>query len=181
MLALAGPTAAGKSALAHAAARALGAEIVVADPFQRYRGLEIAADSPRPPALAEVRHHCVGDLDLTDRSTAAGFARRAHAAIDACAAAGRPAVVSGGTGLYLRAALADLGFPAQSRASGGWPRTTQMRRSRPCGRATPPPPRPSTPPTRAGWRGPCRWPPAGAGAARRSGRHRRAVRPWWSR
>ena len=113
MLALAGPTAAGKSALAHAAARALGAEIVVADPFQRYRGLEIAADSPRPPALAEVRHHCVGDLDLTDRSTAAGFARRAHAAIDACAAAGRPAVVSGGTGLYLRAALADLGFPAE--------------------------------------------------------------------
>ena len=53
-LALAGPTAAGKSALAHAAALALGGEIVVADPFQRYRGLEIAADSPRAAALAEV-------------------------------------------------------------------------------------------------------------------------------
>ncbi len=95
---------------------ALGAEIVVADPFQRYRGLEIAADSPRPDALAEVRYHCVGDLALTERSTAAGFAERAHAAIDACATAGRPAVVSGGTGLYLRAALADLGFPAEGPA-----------------------------------------------------------------
>jgi tRNA dimethylallyltransferase len=113
VLALAGPTAAGKSALAHAAARALGAEIVVADPFQRYRGLEIAADSPRPAALAEVPHHCVGDLALSERSTAAGFAERAHAAIDGCAAAGRPAVVTGGTGLYLRAALSDLAFPAE--------------------------------------------------------------------
>jgi len=47
VLALAGPTAAGKSALAHAAARALGAEIVVADPFQRYRGLSAAISSPR--------------------------------------------------------------------------------------------------------------------------------------
>lgn len=113
MLALAGPTAAGKSALAHAAARELGAEIVVADPFQRYRGLEIAADSPRPAARAEVPYHCVGDLALTGRSTAAAFAERAHAAIDACVAAGRPAVVSGGTGLYLRAALSDLAFPAR--------------------------------------------------------------------
>jgi tRNA dimethylallyltransferase len=114
VLALAGPTAAGKSALAHAAALTLGAEVVVADPFQRYRGLEIAADSPRPAALAEVRYHCAGDLSLTERSTAAGFATRAHAAIDACAAAGRPAIVTGGTGLYLRAALADLAFPEEA-------------------------------------------------------------------
>ena len=113
MLALAGPTAAGKSALAHAAARELRGEIVVADPFQRYRGLEIAADAPRPAARAEVRYHCVGDLGLAERSTAAGFADAAHAAIDACVAAGRPAIVSGGTGLYLRAALADLAFPEE--------------------------------------------------------------------
>ncbi len=54
VLALVGPTACGKSALAHAAALALGGEIVVADPFQRYRGLEIAADSPRAAETAEV-------------------------------------------------------------------------------------------------------------------------------
>ena len=87
---------------------------MVADPFQRYRGLEIAADGPSPAARAEVAHHCVGDLSLTDRSTAAGFAARAHAAIDACAAAGRAAIVCGGTGLYMRAATADLAFPDEA-------------------------------------------------------------------
>ena len=114
MLAIVGPTAAGKSALAHAAARALSAEVIVADPFQRYRGLEIAADSPRPAETADVAYRCVGDLALTERSTAAGFAARAHAAIDACVDEGRVPIVSGGTGLYLRAALADLAFPAEA-------------------------------------------------------------------
>ncbi len=56
-------------------------------------------------------YHGVGDLALTERSTAAGFAALAHAAVDAALAAGRVPVVTGGTGLYLRAALADLGFP----------------------------------------------------------------------
>ena len=85
--------------------------MVVADPFQRYRGLEIAADSPRAAQLAEVPHHGVGDLALSEGSTAAGFARVAHAAIDRALAEGRVPVVAGGTGLYLRAALADLAFP----------------------------------------------------------------------
>jgi tRNA dimethylallyltransferase len=114
VLAIVGPTAAGKSALAHAAALALGADVIVADPFQRYRGLEIAADSPRPAQAAEVAYRCVGDLALTERSTAADFAARAHEAIDACVAAGRVPIVSGGTGLYLRAALSDLRFPPEA-------------------------------------------------------------------
>lgn len=113
VLALLGPTASGKSAVAHLVARELGGEIVVADPFQRYRGLEIAADSPRPRELAEVPYHCVGDLDLSERSTAASFAQAAHAAIDDILARGRVPVVSGGTGLYVRAALADLDFPPE--------------------------------------------------------------------
>ena len=53
----------------------------------------------------------MGDLALTEGSTAAGFARLAHAAIDSALARGRVPVVAGGTGLYLRAALADLAFP----------------------------------------------------------------------
>ncbi|MEA2446350.1 MAG: tRNA dimethylallyltransferase [Thermoleophilales bacterium] len=114
MLALVGPTACGKSALAHAAARALGGEIVVADPFQRYRGLEIAADSPRAAELAEVRHHGVGDLGLTERSTAATFAELAHRAIDDALSRGRVPIVTGGTGLYLRAAIAGMSFPADA-------------------------------------------------------------------
>jgi len=114
VLALVGPTACGKSALAHAVARALGGELIVADPFQRYRGLEIAADAPGAAARAEVRHHAVGDLALTGASTAAGFAAVAHTAIDAVLAAGRTPVVTGGTGLYVRAALGDLGFGAEA-------------------------------------------------------------------
>ena len=118
MLALFGPTAAGKSALAHAAALALGGEIVVADPFQRYRGLLIAADSPRPAERDEVTYHGVLDLELGESSSAAGFARVAHAAIDDILARGRVPIVAGGTGLYLRAAVADLGFPAASDPTG---------------------------------------------------------------
>lgn len=113
VLALFGPTAAGKSALAHAAALALGGEIIVADPFQRYRGLEIAADAPSARERAEVPYHFVGDLDLTQASTAGAFAAAAHQVIDAVRARGRVAVVSGGTALYLRAALTELGFPPE--------------------------------------------------------------------
>lgn len=108
MLALFGPTASGKSAVAHALAVVLGGEVIVADPFQRYRGLEIAADSPRAEARAEVAYHLVGDLALGEDSTAGGYAARAHEAIDDVAARGAVPIVAGGTGLYLRAALCDL-------------------------------------------------------------------------
>lgn len=114
VLAIMGPTASGKSAVAHRVARHLGGELVVADPFQRYRGLEIAADTPGQSARDEVPHHCILDLALTERSTAAAYAQRAHAAIDDILRRGRVPVVSGGTGLYVRAALSDLGFPPES-------------------------------------------------------------------
>lgn len=113
VLAVMGPTASGKSAAAHEVARRLGGELVVADPFQRYRGLEIAADTPGPAERDQVPHHCILDLALTERSTAAGYAERAHRAIDDILSRGRVAVVSGGTGLYVRAALCELGFPAE--------------------------------------------------------------------
>lgn len=115
VIAIVGPTAVGKSAVAHLVAQRLGGEIVVADPFQRYRGLEIAADSPRPPELDQVRYHLVGDLDLHQASNVAQYAAAAHAAIDDILVRGRVPIVSGGTGLYVRAALADLEFPPEAR------------------------------------------------------------------
>ena len=114
VLAIFGPTAAGKSALAHQVARTLDGEIVVADPFQRYRGLEIAADSPSARERREVPYHCVGDLDLTEATSAAGYAELAHSVIDAILERGRVPIVTGGTGLYLRAALTEMGFPPQA-------------------------------------------------------------------
>ncbi len=90
-------------------ARELGAEIVVADPFQRYRGLEIAADAPRAQDRRQVAYHLVGDLDLAHDSTAGDFAERAHAVVDRLADDGDGVpIVAGGTGLYVRAALCDL-------------------------------------------------------------------------
>ncbi len=86
----------------------------MADPFQRYRGLEIAADAPSATERAEVSYHMVGDLDLTQTSSAAGYAVAAHAAIDDILLRGRLPIVTGGTGLYLRAALAELDFPMQA-------------------------------------------------------------------
>lgn len=117
MLVIAGPTAAGKSALAHAVALQLGGEIVVADPFQRYRGLEITADSPSELSRREVVYHCVGDLRLDQSSSAADFAIKAHSAIDACMHVERVPIVSGGTGLYLRAAISDMQFPPSGDAT----------------------------------------------------------------
>lgn len=85
---------------------------MVADPFQRYRGLEIAADSPTQRDRREVVYHFVGDLALTETSSAGSYARAAHRVIDGILASGRVPIVAGGSGLYLRAALADLDFPA---------------------------------------------------------------------
>lgn len=99
--------------MAHGAARELGGEIIVADPFQRYRGLEIAADSPRPEQRAQIPHHGVGDLGLDEGSAAGSFAALAHRAIDDALARGRVPIVSGGTGLYLRAAIAQMSFPPE--------------------------------------------------------------------
>lgn len=108
MLALFGPTACGKSAVAHALAREMGGEVLVADPFQRYRGLEVASDAPGPAARAEVTYRFVGDLELHEESRAGGFAQAAHAVVDDLVGRGRVPIIAGGTGLYLRAATCDL-------------------------------------------------------------------------
>ena len=92
----------------------LNGEIIVADPFQRYRGLEIAADAPSAAERAEVPYHLVGDLDLTQSSSAAEYAAAAHATIDDILGRDRVPIVAGGTGLYLRAALAELDFPDEA-------------------------------------------------------------------
>ena len=116
VLALFGPTAVGKSALAHAAALELGGEIIVADPFQRYRGLEIAADAPSERERAEVPYHFVGDLELTDASSMGEYADLASARIADVLARGRVPLVAGGSGLYVRGALAELEFAPRASA-----------------------------------------------------------------
>ena len=127
IVALFGPTGVGKTAVAVALAerlRAAGEDPVAvsADALQIYRGLEVLTGAPTAAERAALEHRLVGVLPLTASASAGDYARRAHAEIDALLAAGRRPVVVGGTGLYLRAALADLDLrpPAPAGAREHW-------------------------------------------------------------
>lgn len=105
MIAVFGPTASGKTAVAEALAERLPAEVVSADAMQVYRGLPILTNqAERPTRLTAI-------WPLDHEASVAEYAELAHAAIDEILAAGRTPIVVGGTGLYLRAALADLSVP----------------------------------------------------------------------
>lgn len=101
-----GPTASGKSDVAELLAARLGTEVVSADALQVYRGLPILTNQPQHST------HLVAIRDLDEEMSVGEFATLAHESIDALVEAEGAAVVAGGTGLYLRAALADLAIPA---------------------------------------------------------------------
>jgi tRNA dimethylallyltransferase len=105
VLAIFGPTASGKSAVAEALTERIPAEILSADAMQAYRGLPVLTNQPERPTLL------VGIWPLHHEGSVGEFQRLAHVAVDEVLAAGRTPVVAGGTGLYLRAALAELGLP----------------------------------------------------------------------
>jgi len=106
VIAVFGPTASGKTAVAEAIADRLRTEVVSCDALQVYRGLPILTNQPsRPTAL-------VGICEIDAEMSVGAYATLAHAAIDELVTRTGEAVVSGGTGLYLRAALADLAVPA---------------------------------------------------------------------
>jgi len=114
LVAVVGPTASGKSALALRLARARSGEIVSCDSLQVYRGLDVGSAKPTPSERAEVRHHLVDVAGPDEPFSAATYARLARLALADIAARGRLAVVAGGTGLYLRALLQGL-FEGPSR------------------------------------------------------------------
>ena len=114
LVAVVGPTASGKSALALRLARDRAGEIVSCDSLQVYRGLDIGSAKPTPEERAAVRHHLVDVADPDEPFSAARYARLARAAVADIAARGRLPVVAGGTGLYLRALLQGL-FEGPSR------------------------------------------------------------------
>jgi tRNA dimethylallyltransferase len=114
VVAIFGPTASGKSAVAEALAERIPAELVSADAMQAYRGLPILTNQSAAPA------RLVRIWPLDHEGSVGEYAALAHAAIDEILAAGRTPVVVGGTGLYLRAALADLELPAPSADRARW-------------------------------------------------------------
>ena len=116
VIGLFGPTASGKSDVAAAVAQLIPAVVVSADAMQVYDGLPILTNrSPHPERL-------VGIWPLSHEASVGEYAPLAHAAIDERLAAGLTPIVAGGTGLYFRAALAELDFPparARAHANGG--------------------------------------------------------------
>jgi len=103
-----GPTASGKTALALALARRFQGEIVNCDSVAMYREFEIGTAKPTPAERAEIPHYLVDCIDPLASVTAGDYSRQARAALRDISQRARLPIVSGGTGLYLRALLAGL-------------------------------------------------------------------------
>ncbi|MEO6171462.1 MAG: tRNA (adenosine(37)-N6)-dimethylallyltransferase MiaA [Lysobacter sp.] len=107
-IALMGPTASGKTALALDWAERLGGEIISVDSALVYRGLDIGAAKPDVAELARAPHHLIDVREPWQPYSAAEFAADARAALDAIVARGRVPILAGGTGLYFHALLHGL-------------------------------------------------------------------------
>ncbi|MET7398337.1 tRNA (adenosine(37)-N6)-dimethylallyltransferase MiaA [Dactylosporangium sp. NPDC005572] len=111
VVAIVGPTAAGKSALSLRLAHALQGEVINADSMQLYRGMDIGTAKLTVAEREGVPHHVLDIWDVTEPASVAVYQELARAAIDDVAARGRVPLLVGGSGLYVRAVLEDFEFP----------------------------------------------------------------------
>ena len=111
VLAVVGPTATGKTALAVALARRLGGEVVNADSMQLYRGMDIGTAKPDLAERGGVPHHLLDLWHVREPASVAEYRLRARAEIDRLRGSGVVPLLVGGSGLYVRAVLDELDFP----------------------------------------------------------------------
>ncbi|WP_028814197.1 tRNA (adenosine(37)-N6)-dimethylallyltransferase MiaA [Streptomyces flavidovirens] len=111
VIAVVGPTAAGKSDLGVALAQHFGGEVVNADSMQLYRGMDIGTAKLTPGERGGIPHHLLDIWDVTEAASVAEYQRLARAQIDRLLAEGRTPVLVGGSGLYVRGAIDALEFP----------------------------------------------------------------------
>jgi tRNA dimethylallyltransferase len=111
VIAVVGPTAAGKSDLAVALAKRFDGEIVNADSMQLYRGMDIGTAKLTMAERDGVPHHLLDIWEVQHPADVASYQQLARAQIDRLIEAGRTAVLVGGSGLYVRAAVDALEFP----------------------------------------------------------------------
>ncbi|WP_399930513.1 tRNA (adenosine(37)-N6)-dimethylallyltransferase MiaA [Streptomyces kanamyceticus] len=111
VIAVVGPTAAGKSDLGVFLAQRLGGEVVNADSMQLYRGMDIGTAKLTPEERDGVPHHLLDIWDITEAASVAEYQRLARAHIDRLLAEGRWPILVGGSGLYVRGAVDHLEFP----------------------------------------------------------------------
>ena len=105
---LLGPTASGKTALSLGLARRFDGEIVSCDSVAVYRGMDLGSAKPTAAERAQALHHLIDVADPDQPMTAGEYSRQARAALHEIASRGRLPIVSGGTGLYLRALTEGL-------------------------------------------------------------------------
>ncbi|MER5489551.1 isopentenyl transferase family protein, partial [Streptomyces sp. NPDC002812] len=108
VIAVVGPTAAGKSDLGVFLAQKLGGEVVNADSMQLYRGMDIGTAKLTPEERGGVPHHLLDIWDVTETASVAEYQRLARQRIDALLAEGRWPILVGGSGLYVRGAVDNL-------------------------------------------------------------------------
>jgi tRNA dimethylallyltransferase len=118
LLVIVGPTAAGKTSLSIAAARALSGEIVSADSVQIYRGMDIGSAKPTAEERRAVVHHTLDFADPSSDFSVADYQKFARAAILEIAARGALPMLVGGSGLYVNAVLYDMDFSAPPPGNG---------------------------------------------------------------
>src|SRR5207249_700605 len=98
-----GPTATGKSEFAADVAHEIGSEIISADAFQIYRGLDLLTAKPDRATLAKAPHHLIGTTPLHEEMNAEKYRRAASRAIDEIHSRGKAVIVVGGSGLHIKA------------------------------------------------------------------------------
>ncbi|MFC4961572.1 tRNA (adenosine(37)-N6)-dimethylallyltransferase MiaA [Streptomyces mauvecolor] len=111
VIAVVGPTAAGKSDLGVFLAQQLGGEVVNADSMQLYRGMDIGTAKLTLDERGGIPHHLLDIWDVTEPANVATYQKLARAEIDRLLAEGRTPVLVGGSGLYVRGAIDVLDFP----------------------------------------------------------------------
>ncbi|WP_314195625.1 tRNA (adenosine(37)-N6)-dimethylallyltransferase MiaA [uncultured Arthrobacter sp.] len=111
VIAVVGPTGSGKSDLAVELALALDGEVINADAMQFYRGMDIGTAKVTAAEQRGVRHHLLDILDVTQEASVSDFQQQARDAVADIHRRGKRAILAGGSGLYVRAALDVLEFP----------------------------------------------------------------------
>jgi len=111
LVVIGGATATGKSDLAVALAKRIGGEIVNADSMQLYRGMDIGTAKLTMDEREGIPHHLLDVVDVSTDVNVAWYQEQARRVIDSLLAEGKPVIVVGGTGFYIKAILDDLNFP----------------------------------------------------------------------
>jgi tRNA dimethylallyltransferase len=111
VIAVVGPTAAGKSELSLALARTLGGEVVNADSMQLYAGMDIGTAKLTESERAGIAHHLLDIWPVTQAASVSDYQQLARHAIDDIRGRGKTPILVGGSGLYVRAAIDNLEFP----------------------------------------------------------------------